>query len=372
MSVIGKGQLSLRKKDVVQQKSIGVGFTKIMFAHEASGGESEVNLASLSIPSGLSSNGFQQPSLNQLLELNLLFYRKNLTLISSLRGVLMDFLAYNVISNTQVRFLDFTLEAGEIITGIVDPAPKNDLLVVDGEATVTTGVLDVGETDFSVTTPFEINKHPNSQMGAVKVYRDGKLQARCVGNNLTNEGNYIEVAGNDSLSSLIRFKNAPSSQADNIIVTSHGTLVERPNGSMMAVIENNSNDIDALKSREWNQAGFYSSGTASPSTTSITNIASISSSLMHWIRVGDMVFGHGKLNMAVTSSGFFEIEVSLPIASNFDTNSDALGVIGVFNSTSDEGGIVTANDTTDRLVIRGRSSRTSEAAHNFSFTYKIK
>jgi hypothetical protein len=237
MSAIGKGSLSLRKKDVVQQKSIGVGFTKVVFAHKATGGESSINLNSLSTPSELSSQGFVQPSPGTLSDLNIYFYRRNLTLISSLRGVLMDFLSYNVASNSLLKLLGFTLEPGEIIIGIVDPAPKNDLLVVDGEAIAATGELAIGVTDFAVGTPFETNKYPTQQIGAVKVYRNGLLQARCEGNSLSNDGNYIEVPVSGGLGSLIRFKTAPVNQADNVIVTSNGAYFERPSSSMMANIE---------------------------------------------------------------------------------------------------------------------------------------
>ncbi|OQW46486.1 MAG: hypothetical protein A4S09_16345 [Proteobacteria bacterium SG_bin7] len=246
MSAIGKGSLSLRKKDVTTQKSIGVGFTKVVFAHKATGGESSINLNSLSTPSELSSQGFVQPSPSTLTGLNIYFYRRNLTLISSLRGVLMDFLSYTVASNTLIKLSGFTLEPNEIIVGVVDPMPRNELLVVDGEAIAATGELAVGVTDFAVGTPFETNKYPTQQIGAVKVYRNGLLQARCEGNSLVNDGNYIEVPVSGGLGSLIRFKTAPVNQADNIIVTSNGAYFERPSASMMANIEALGGQLDKV------------------------------------------------------------------------------------------------------------------------------
>lgn len=246
MSAIGKGSLSLRKKDVTTQKSIGVGFTKVVFAHKATGGESSINLNSLSTPSELSSQGFVQPSPSTLTGLNIYFYRRNLTLISSLRGVLMDFLSYTVASNTLIKLSGFTLEPNEIIVGVVDPMPRNELLVVDGEAIAATGELAVGVTDFAVGTPFETNKYPTQQIGAVKVYRNGLLQARCEGNSLANDGNYIEVPVSGGLGSLIRFKTAPVNQADNIIVTSNGAYFERPSASMMANIEALGGQLDKV------------------------------------------------------------------------------------------------------------------------------
>lgn len=242
---IGKGALSLKKKDFATQKSISTGMSKVIFAHKAAGGETSINLASLTTPTEMSSQGFVQPSAGLLADLNILFYRRNLTIESSLSGVLMDFLTYNVKSNTIIS-LNYTLTAGEILTFIIDPAPRSDLLVVDGDPIAATGELAVSAIDFNVGTAFEVNKYPTQQIGAVKVYRDGKLQARCEGNSLSNTGNYIEVPVSGGLGTLIRFKNAPTLEASGIIVTANGALIERPNGSMMAVIESLAGQVDKM------------------------------------------------------------------------------------------------------------------------------
>jgi hypothetical protein len=193
----------------------------------------------------MSSVGFVNPPVTDLLAANLLFNRRNLTLISSLRGVLMDYLSYDIRSSSRINFQNFTALDGEIFIGIIDPLPKTDLKAVDAQPIVVSGELPVGVTDFNVGIPFETNKFPTQQVGAVVVYRNGVQQFRNP-NNGTSGGNYQEVSSGGALGTLIKFNNAPVSNPDSILVLSIGLLAERPDGSMMAVIENLAGQIDAM------------------------------------------------------------------------------------------------------------------------------
>lgn len=244
MSTIGKGSLSLRKRDDVSQKSLGVGISNATFAHKAAGGETSINLSTLTTPPELLAKGFVQPSPGLLASLNIYNFRKNLSLYSSTRGYLIDYLSYSVSSNNLIR-LDFELSVGEIIVGVVDNNPRNNLLVVDGEAIAASGELGLGNIDFNVGSPFEIFKYPTQQIGAVKVYRQGLLQARCVGNDLLNVGDYIEVPVPGGLGTLIRFKVAGAA-SDFVVVTSNGAQFERPTQSMLANIENLGGQVDRI------------------------------------------------------------------------------------------------------------------------------
>ncbi len=246
MSVLGKNTLSIRKKDVKEQKSIGVGFKKIVFAHKATLGETGINLTALVAPSEMSSVGFVNPNSSELTDANLLFYRKNLTIISSVKGPLVDFLSYTVPSSSRIAFNGFTAEDGEIFVGVIDPSAKTELRAVDASALVATGTLAVGVTDFNAGTPFEINKYPLTQLGSVIVFRNGVQQFRNTGNTATPDGNYYEVSAGGGLGTVIRFNNAPVGIDDNILVVSNGLLVERPDGSMMAAIENIAGQLDQV------------------------------------------------------------------------------------------------------------------------------
>lgn len=246
MSLTGKNTLSLRKKDVNEQRSIAVGFKKLVFAHKASLGATGIDLGSLVTPTEMSSLGFVNASTADMLAAKLLFFNKNLTLTSSSRNLLMQDLSYTVKSNSRIEFQGFTALEGEIFVGVIDASARTGNNLVDARPIVATGSLAISVTDFNVGTPFRVNHTPGSQVGEVVVYRNGMQQFRNVGNSPTGDGNYYEVQAGNGLGTVIRFNSAPVSQADNIMVISNGLIAERPDGSMMAVIESLAGQLDQV------------------------------------------------------------------------------------------------------------------------------
>ncbi len=244
MAVIGKGTTSFRKKDVAEQKGIALGFKKVRFAHKATAGDTGINLSSLVTPTEMSTYGFVNPSASTIAAAQLNFFRNNLKLVSSLKGLLVDQLSYQVVSSTQINFIDFTAEDGEIFTGWLDEAPTTSLNVVDGRTIIASGTLTAGSTDFNIGTPIVINQNSAQQIGAVMVFADRALQYRKVGNVTGGDGDYIEVPVAGGLGSLIRFS---AQNYDRFItVISNGVVAERPDGSMMAAIERAQGQIDAM------------------------------------------------------------------------------------------------------------------------------
>lgn len=244
MGVIGKGSSSFRKKDVMEQKGIALGFKKIRFAHKATAGDTGINMNALVQPSEMAAYGFTNPTLTAIAGANLYTNRSNLKLMSSIKGLLIDQLSYTVNSSTRINFIDFTAEDGEIFTGWIDDSPTTSLSVVDGNQIVASGILLAGQTDFNIGTPIQINKNSASQIGAVMVFADRGLQYRKVGNITTGDGDYIEVPVAGGLGSLIRFNASGSDRF--ITVVSNGVVAERPDGSMMAAIERTQGQIDAM------------------------------------------------------------------------------------------------------------------------------
>ncbi len=245
--ITGNGSLSLRKKDLENQKTPTVGFRKTVFAHKAAAGETGFNLASLTTPTELTANGFSQPSVGELQNANLLFYRNNLKVISSARGVLVDYLSYSLGSSTQINFLGFTALEGEIFYGIIDYSAQTGLKVVDASAIIATGTLSATQTDFNVGTPFKTGQYPSFNVGGVLVYKDRVLQQRNTSNSSTVlDKDYYEVDAGAGLGSIIRFNEADPDEDAEITVVSNGLLSERPDGSMMAVIESLSGYLDNI------------------------------------------------------------------------------------------------------------------------------
>lgn len=247
MSNTGTNTLSIRKQDVAEQKSVAIGFKKTILAHKATGGETGLNLSSLTVPTEMSSLGFTNPSTSDILTAKLFFYRKNFTLWSSSRGILAQDLSYTINANDTINFQGFTADADEIFIGTLDHNPKTTLNVVDAAPVVVTGTLAAGETDFVVGTPFEVNKYSNAQVGAVTYFIDGVQQFRNTNNQASPaDGNYYEVDPGGGASVLLRVNNADPSNDRSVLILSTGLLAEKPTASMMADIEKVQGQIDAM------------------------------------------------------------------------------------------------------------------------------
>lgn len=250
MSVIGKGTLSYRKIDTKQDKSLALGVKKLVFAHQFSGaGITDVDLLSLTTPPDLTTLGFVNPNLAESAEARLLLNRESIRVVSSLKGVLMDYISYDVISNTKIRLKNGaeSTNSDEILFIHVEPANYNGAISVDGTTIISTGTVAVGLTDFVVGEPFEVNKYSTTQLGDVLVFRDGVLQMRCVGNTLAGAGNYIEVlpvAG--LLSNTIRLKDPVVGTDANIVVVSNGLRVERPTAAVLSKFETLAGQMDIV------------------------------------------------------------------------------------------------------------------------------
>jgi hypothetical protein len=243
----GSGTISLKKADLENQKIQSLGYVKLVAATKATAGDTSINLSSLSLPSELSSNGFSNPPTAQLQAANLLFYKNNLTVISSVRGLLQPYHSYRVSSSTLITFIGFTALANEIFTIQIDYTSSTGLKVVDARPIVATGTVAINTTDFNVGTPFKINQYTNAQVGGVLVFVDGVLQARNTGNSSTVlDGNYYEVDAGGGLGTIIRLNTTDPVNVRNVMVTSNGLLSERPDGSMMAVIENTQGQLNNM------------------------------------------------------------------------------------------------------------------------------
>lgn len=248
MSSLGKGIRSIRKKDLQTQKSMGTGVKKLVFYHKASSGDTTINLLTLSMPTELSTLGKTNPSAAAIGAAKLFFYQDNFTLVSSLHGILMPG-SFVITSSTQIQ-LQYSAAANEIFIGYLDNIIQPSLRAVDARTLNATGTLSVGSTDFAVGDVFVTNQYSNTQIGAVLVFRNGKIQFRNTANAVASpsaDGNYQEVPTSGPTGNLIRFNIATPGPADDVIlVVSNGALVERPNDSQMALIENLSGQINSM------------------------------------------------------------------------------------------------------------------------------
>jgi hypothetical protein len=246
--ITGATSLSIRKKDLDNQNSNAIGFNKLIFAHEATGGEAVIDITSLTTPSSMLNNGFTQPTALQLQNAKLFHHRKNLTVVSSSKGLLQDWVSYRVTSSNTITFEGFTADPGEIFLCTLDNNPSNGLQQVDAAPIVVTGTVLAGNQDINVGTPFEINKYPSQQLGSVTVFVDGMPQFRNAGNATANpaaDGDYEEVDAGGGLGTIIRLNDTTG--ADRVWqVVSNGAIVNPPDDSRDATIESLAGQVDAM------------------------------------------------------------------------------------------------------------------------------
>ena len=238
-----------RKTDSVHHNQLSYGSKTIFFAHQASSGDTHIDLTSLSMPTNLLNKGYSNPTTAELQSLHLSFNKSKLKIISSDRGELMK-ISFSVPNNMQISFDGFTANADEIFECTFEPNVITGTTVVDAVPYVKTYDLAEGETDV-ITDPFEYYKFPDMQVGAVMVFRGTTqvLQLRNVNNATaapTADGNYQEISANDGYSNTIRFNVAAAAGGETITIISVGSLVERPTESMMNYLETMNGSLDKV------------------------------------------------------------------------------------------------------------------------------
>lgn len=250
MSGIGKNSTGYTKQDYPESKIPALGFKKLKFGHQATAGDTGISFGSLTLPTIMANNGFVQPNFVSLMEANLGIYKNNLIISSSVRGPMeLDF-DYTIGSSSRINFVGFQALQDEVFVGTIDPVCFTGTLVADGSAQPVTGPLPVGTTQFNVGFPFEINKFPGQQVGALQFFRNGKLQVRNLGNSPTGVGNYYEVPVSGGLGYLIQFNLPgvllPDGSQESIVGLVNGFLLERPQDSILATVQNLQGQLDSV------------------------------------------------------------------------------------------------------------------------------
>jgi len=253
---------SLKKQTSLDNNRPMYGAKTIFLAHEATLGDTGIDLTSLSMPTSLYDKGYRNPSQKEIEELNLSFYSSYLKIVSTVKNELMK-VSYDVVSGTQINFDGWTADSGEIFELTFASPPMGGSQYFDARPLVKTYLLPEGETDI-IVDDFEINKFPDYQMGAVMMQRSvGGLpvtQLRNVGNSPTGDGNYYEVAGVAGVSKILRCNTAAGVGGDIIVVTSIGALVQAPQQTFLSYIETingaQQKIIDALVALGYTRSDF--------------------------------------------------------------------------------------------------------------------
>jgi hypothetical protein len=127
-----------------------------------------------------------------------------------------------------------------------------------------------------------------------------------------------------------------------------------------------------LTSAQHALAASLSAGTYTPTLTNVTNISASTAQVCQYLRVGNTVTVSGRLDVTATAAGgtASQVDISLPIASNFSSAGQLGGTAVVFYSPSVPAGILpdTAND---RARVLFAAQNTLSMAVTFSFTYLV-
>lgn len=115
---------------------------------------------------------------------------------------------------------------------------------------------------------------------------------------------------------------------------------------------------------------FYdtiSSGTYTPTLTSGGNVASSTSALCQYMRVGSVVTVSGRVSVTTTGAGSTVLLVSLPVASNFATTVQCSGA-AIANATPVT---IASDNAADTASLAWNASSGLPHSVYFTFTYLI-
>ena len=192
MSSIAKTNISLSKKDLTKSRIPPVASRNVVFYHKATVGAVTINLLSLTMPSAEMPNAVQA-TVAEISGAQLTINKKNLSLVSSAKGPLIQNLDYTVVDSTTIQLLSplyaSGAESNELFVGTINSAPISDLVVASAKSITKTYTLSVGSTTLNLGQEYKVGENPNEDVGIIKVYVNGILAIRGTDYNEVDSGN---------------------------------------------------------------------------------------------------------------------------------------------------------------------------------------
>jgi hypothetical protein len=122
--------------------------------------------------------------------------------------------------------------------------------------------------------------------------------------------------------------------------------------------------------------GTLAAGRWTPTATLGTNVAAATPGSAHYSRVGNIVHFSGRITIDPTATGFCTLELSLPIASNFTSLTDAAGVFNALGvngaATTVDTGAIEGSVANDTLVLSFITGDTANRAYYYTGSYEVK
>jgi hypothetical protein len=222
MSSIAKTNISLNKKDLQKSRIPPVASRNVVFYHKATAGQLTISLLSLTFPSSEMPTAVQATA-DELSGAKLSINKKNLDLVSSSKGQLIQNLDYVVVDSNTIALIGDVFASGteseEIFVGTINSAPVSDLIVASAKSVVKTYSLPVGQTILNVAHEFMVNQFPSESVGIIKVFVNGILALRNTGNSSTIlDRDYYEVDSGNGFGTVICFSQAPVGTPNEVVI----------------------------------------------------------------------------------------------------------------------------------------------------------
>lgn len=116
-------------------------------------------------------------------------------------------------------------------------------------------------------------------------------------------------------------------------------------------------------------SAFFATGTYTPVLTNVLNIDASTPFVCQYVKVGDMVTVSGVVNIDPTALSATQMNMSLPIASNFIGSNNCGGA--AYAAAVAQGAAIYGESATDTARFEFLATTTANAAMSFSFTYRI-
>ena len=306
MSSIAKANISLSKKDLTKSRIPLVSSRNIAFYHKATVGSLSIDLLALSMPSEMPT--MVQATADEISGARLLINKKNLSLVSSANGPLIQGMDYVVTSSTTIQLIGLYeasgAESGEIFVGTINSAPVSDIVVASARSVDKTYTLAVGQTTLNLGREYEVGMNPNDDIGSIKVFVNGVLAHR--------DSDYAEVDSGSGYGTTISFFAAPVSIPYQVAV----------DFGVMSISDN-----DAIGTMESLSGAVIkiAADLADVAGTNITDYLTANPSEVERRAFGDMVLDHeiNKADLNGDSNRLFDVKNAVSA-----TNAVALGQFG--------------------------------------------
>lgn len=157
-----------------------------------------------------------------------------------------------------------------------------------------------------------------------------------------------------------------------------GTRAAQPSAASVAagclyfVTDENLTERSSGAAWETYSALTTSSGTNTPTLTSVTNVAASTAYALQYLRVGTTVTVSGQVDVDVTASyTLTQLGISLPIASNFANAYECAGVAMGTGANLGATGVIIGDATNNRAELQFQTLDLLNRSWSLSFTYTV-